>query len=218
MCPLHDRLHVYPGDRAAGEALRVGAYNHCGVPAVVTQPPSTLLVEWRGNGSSRLLPKGGELEGFLRGWARRAALTMRWVHFGSLRYCEQVRAVAGAATLVGLHGQGLTNSVFLRPSGLLVELFHSAQAAHLRPPPGQDAHVELGHQPLAVAHGMHYVAAAVVHTNCSSRYQWTYSAACSTEVDVPALARALGEYSALLTPSDSVARVLAAGEQAGLVR
>jgi hypothetical protein len=43
--------------------------------------------------------------------------------WGSATFAEQVEAVASAGILVGSHGAGLTNAMFLHPYGALIELF-----------------------------------------------------------------------------------------------
>lgn len=53
--------------------------------------------------------------------AARGALSV--VDFGIVPWEQQVRLVAGTDILVGVHGNGLTNALWLRPGGLVLEFF-----------------------------------------------------------------------------------------------
>ena len=105
-------------------------------------------------------------------------LRYREVIFSESSYCGQVRTVAAAALFIGLHGQGLTNGVFLSPTARMVELFSPA----LGPVSG------LGHQPLALATGINYLGLQLAETSLQSRQlgcsrrselQWKFDPRCT---------------------------------------
>jgi len=97
-----------------------------------------------------------------------------------------------------MHGQGLTNSIFLPQESLLVELAHPSYASRLSRRNGdEDADVQLGFQPMAVAQGRYYLSAAVATSPCSA-LGWKFDPACASHVDVPELSRALRQYASML--------------------
>ena len=95
----------------------------------------------RREGSTRRQPANRRRE--------RLALKFRAVVFSELDYCGQVRAVANAKLLIGIHGQGLSNSIFLHPRAVLVELIT----------PKAKTVAGFGNQPLAEVLGMHFIGA-----------------------------------------------------------
>lgn len=223
------KLHVYPGDAADGAALRARAYAACGVVEPPSEAPprladsSYILLEERGGGeetgptdkgggggkATRRVANAAELKSFLRRLAGPEGFALggglRAETFGRLDYCGQVRLVAGAAVLVGMHGQGLTNAIFMRRGTLLIELMHdhpSVRAQLLatrsgvgegRGEGGRGPNPELGHQPMAVAQGWHYVATALAESNCSQG-EWKFSAACPSHVNIGRLCGVLVAY------------------------
>ena len=130
-----EKLTSWPTSRADLGAVRAAAYAHCGIPTSTAEAPSErlLLVLLRGNvslGDSARTPRQVANTAELLHFARRYASTElggALVHataFAGQTYCDQVRLVARARMLIGLHGQGLTNGQFMREDGVLVEIFY----------------------------------------------------------------------------------------------
>ena len=191
---IAQKLHVYPGDRDDAAEVRRRALAHCGLSPGAARH---VLLEERVGGSRRL-NNSAALSRMLSRLASRMGLPLRRLSFGRLGYCEQVRVVSEAAIFVGVHGQGMTNAIFIPPQSLVVELFHTSQSVAVSTSrAGQDADVYLGHQPLAVARGMHYLAAAVATAPCSFS-AWKFDAACPSHIDLSRLSAALSEYAALM--------------------
>ena len=189
---LAEKVKAYSGDRDDLSAMRVRAFDYCGVPRDTV--PSELVLEVRGrsNSTSRRVSNAAELSVFLEEYARRE-LCLRYseVVFSTLDYCGQVRAVAKAKMLVGIHGQGLTNAVFLHPDAVLVELFTAAYGTNID---------GLGHQPLAMGSGIHYLALMIAEPPATkecgggargSFMGWKLNPRCPSHVDVPKLKEGL---------------------------
>lgn len=185
------KYNIYPMDGADHAAMRAKAYAYCRIDP--SRKPRTLLIESRAHDPwERTVPRRiVNLEQLRRDLSRVAQelnLTVRAATFGDLDYCGQAHVVAGSAILVGVHGQGLSNTIFQRPGALTVELFHPWYGD--RPD---------GHNTLAIAAGKLYVAAPFALSTCGqgTTYQdmqrWKFDKRCGTVVDGKALVQLLRE-------------------------
>ena len=109
-------------------------------------------------------------------YASRHGLTYRATAFAGLSYCDQVRLAASARVLVGVHGQGMTNGMFMGDDGLVVELFH----------PHWRSFDNVGHQPLYHGAGRPYVAAPYAHSRCPMM-AWKHNPTCTSTVNATRL-------------------------------
>ena len=211
---IGEKVDIYSGDRDDRTALRASALRYCKLPA--EEPPGELVLEVRGetNTTTRRVVNRRQLSNFLSGVARAACLTYREVIFSALNYCGQVAAVARARILVGIHGQGLSNSIFLHPDALLVELF----APNLGPVGGGSA--ALGHQPLALSGGMHYLGLQLAepvrdsgeHCAHAGGLAWKLDPKCTSFVNVSKLGSRLDAARVLLPfrlPNGSILAAIA---------
>lgn len=192
----------YSADQRAFDVLRERAYAYCHVsPHRETQ---YILFEvrthepyWRGTvNGSRAVSNLAEVRGALERVAARFAkdskkLAVRFATFGDLDYCGQVHLAAGARVMIGVHGQALSNSIFLRRNAALIELFHRSFRL------GQDT----GHLPIALAANMHYAAGHV--DSCTEFGKWKFDSSCMSFVNttdlehvlLPRVLRAIERYS-----------------------
>ena len=100
--------------------------------ALVPGPPARCerLYISRVDAPSRRVRNEGALRGLLRSYGFRS------VEIDAARPWEQIRLAAGASVMLGVHGAGLTNLMFMPPGGLLIELRHghrSFRDHHYRP-------------------------------------------------------------------------------------
>jgi hypothetical protein len=96
---------------------------------------------------ARQMGNGDAVTRALDAFAASVGLRLHTTAFAGMSYCEQVRLVASAQMMVGIHGQGLTNGQFMPDDGLVVELFHGGERPHW------SAFDNVGHQPLFVGAG-----------------------------------------------------------------
>ena len=208
---IGEKVDIYTGDWDDRAALRASALHYCELPA--DEAPAELVLEVRGeaNTTTRRVANRRQLSSFLSAVARASCLTFREVVFSALDYCGQVAAVARARILVGIHGQGLSNSIFLHPDALLVELF--------APSLGSVA-AALGHQPLALSGGMRYLGLQLAepsresgeHCAHSGGLAWKLDPRCTSFVNVSKLSRRLDDARLLLPfrlPNGSVLAAIA---------
>ena len=98
----------------------------------------------------------------------------------SLSYCEQVRLAGRSRLMVGVHGQGLSNGIFMPDDGLVVELFHGGARPYWR------AFDNVGHQPLYRSAGRPYAAAPYAESACAMM-QWKHDPRCASHVNTSRL-------------------------------
>ena len=111
---------------------------------------------------------------------RERCLRFRVVVFSELDYCGQVRACSSARVLIGVHGQGLSNSIFLREEAVVVELTT----------PKVKVVAGYGNQPLAEALGMRYAEGRLAEGPDEKRCgitNWKIDPTCPSYVNVSKL-------------------------------
>ena len=106
------KIHVYPGDREDGAALRQRAYAACGVESAPAPWYRRYIVleergeRTKGGKATRRITNGAQLRAWLDALSARLGLWggVRAEELGRLSYCGQVQLMAGAAMLIGMHG------------------------------------------------------------------------------------------------------------------
>lgn len=183
---LAQKYAMYSADRRAFDDMRARSYAFCHVSP--GREPSYILFESRSHepweGGTRIVSNHREVRAALDRVAERFKLGVRIVTFGDMDYCGQVHAVAGARALVGVHGQGLTNAIFLRRGAALIELF--SRHFTLRGPEA----LTQGHVPLALAANMQY-AAGYVESTCAEYLHWKFHRECASIVNTTELEHVL---------------------------
>jgi len=112
------------------QLLRRAAYAAHGVPednVTSGTPPRVLLVRRVTGNPGRHLLNAAEVEAHVRGSTARGVplLFLDNAQSGALEkysFAEQVRLVAQADVLVGVHGSGLNNALFMRPGSVIVDI------------------------------------------------------------------------------------------------
>ena len=85
-----------------------------------------------------------------------------------------------ARILLGVHGQGITNGLFMHDESLVVELFHGGSR------PYWTKFDNVGHQPLFLSGGRPYVAAPYAESSCSMM-QWKHTPSCKSHINATRL-------------------------------
>lgn len=114
------------GDELPLLAFRRAALRRCGLPSTAGRGSSKLVLSLHATGKGshvRALANQPELERSLREWAAVAGAPLEVVHFGQMRPCQQVAAVASARVLLGVHGADLAHALWLPRGGVLLEIF-----------------------------------------------------------------------------------------------
>lgn len=155
-------------------------------------PPRLLLLLLRGDptlgdkpSTARQVANSEELRRAMHGYALERGLQLHVTAFAGMSYCEQVRLVAAAKVLVGVHGQGITNGQFMGDDGLVVELFHGGARPYWR------AFDNVGHQPLYLGAGRPYAAAPLAESSCTTMMQWKHQPSCKSYVNTTRLLQLL---------------------------
>ena len=81
-----------------------------------------------------------------------------------------------ARILLGVHGQGITNGIFMHDESLVVELFHGGMQPYWR------QFDNVGHQPLYLGAGRPYIAAPLAESECSMM-RWKHAPLCPSYVN-----------------------------------
>ena len=110
-------------DPAASEFLTRAALKECSITSAKTR---TLLLSVR-EGRTREFSNKRNISHDLTRVARALGLTYKEVNFVKGSFCNQVRLAFEASILVGLHGAGLINCLWLRAGAVLVEIYPFSQ-------------------------------------------------------------------------------------------
>lgn len=84
-----------------------------------------------GGSSRRSIPNHTEVQAALEGWVG-APLAFQNVRLEELDFLAQVRLFASAKMVVGQHGAGLANAVWMAPGGTVVEISNRPDLRHFR--------------------------------------------------------------------------------------
>jgi hypothetical protein len=151
-------------------------------------PPRLVLLLLRGDqtlgdkpSTARQVANPDELRRALHRYALERGLRLHVTAFAGMSYCEQVRLVAAAKVLVGVHGQGITNGQFMADDGLVLELFHGGARPYWK------AFDNVGHQPLYLGAGRPYAAAPLAESSCATMMQWKHQPSCKSYVNTTRL-------------------------------
>lgn len=182
---------TYSSDERDVARLREAVYAYCRVPQ--DKEPSYLLVESRSRepwdrATTRRWANLQEMLDVLRPWAATHRMSVRVVTFSDLSFCGQVHVVSSARVFLGVHGAGLTNSVFMRDGQLLIEILRRSWSYE------QEG---LAYQPLRLMSNQPYLAIRAVDSTCASenfareKGNWKFRPKCLSLVNVSRLAAEL---------------------------